>query len=379
MINDSREYADEDSPYVNARDDLDVDADDLKKRRKKWHRANDEAREELDEEKNNIEWPEADVAQAYALGIEIPAPTVLCRVDGQALLYRGLANVIFGDGSAGKSSLAIAAAGNEIAQGRHVYCVDFELNLNIWLWRLGALGLMPEQNGEFFHYLEVRKGKRPPAILRDDAVLSVMDSMTGALDAYGYEMNDASGIESVYRRAIDPFTDAGLAALVIDHPGHGDKTRPMNSIRKINRVQGAMYRMVAVEGRPLAKGRTGESLLYMFKDNAGGLGIPRGSIAGKFVMASSEDGTDIRCQIVNGTDLATLSDVAAQTPMARKKQQVIAALQHHGELNATKVREYAKGKLDLVQAALDELASEGVIQHEKRGKGTYYTLSDGAK
>ncbi len=322
------------------------------------------------------EWPEADVAAAFARGIEAPVPSVLQRADGRALLYRGLPNVIFGEGGIGKSWLANWAAAQEIVQGHHVYVVDYELNLNVWLSRLVNVGLTPEQIAPYLHYLDVRTGMKPPAELHDDSTLVVVDSLSGAIESYGLEPNDTNSIEAVYRQVVDPFTAADMAALVIDHVGHSDKSRPMNSIRKINRVQGAMYRMEPVAGRPLGRGQIGELLLYLFKDNAGGTDMPKGAVAARFVMASAEEGTDVRCQLVGGNDLATLSAVAQQSPMARKKQDILRVLQHYGELNRSDVRKHAKGKSDFVNTALDELVKEGEVFREHRGNADYFRYAE---
>ncbi len=260
-------------------------------------RIEQEARQIVAEGSTNDEWPETDLADVFARGIELPVPGVLARTDGRCLLYRGLPNVIFGDASAGKTSLAIATAAEEIRQGRHVYAVDYETNVNVWVSRLLALGLTPDEIVARLHYLNVHGGGRPPKTVNPDASLTVIDSMTSALDALGAEPNDTTGIESVYRQVIDPFTDAGVAVLLIDHVGHADKSRPMNSIRKTGRVQGAMYRMSVVPQRPFGRGRTGEAVLELHKDNMGGVELPKGAEAGRFVMESTDGGTNVRCRV----------------------------------------------------------------------------------
>jgi hypothetical protein len=321
------------------------------------------------------EWPELDLAEVYAEGVELPNPEVVPRVDGQCLLYAGLPNCIFGDAGSGKTALAQSAAAVEIRAQRHVYLVDYETHIKVWLARFRALGLDDGEVVQYFHYFDVGRGERPPAP-HPESRLVIIDSLTAAIDAGGFDPNDAQGIEAIYRQAVTPFTRAGLAALVIDHVGHADKTRPMNSVRKTGIVQGAMYRMEVIKGMQFGRGRLGEALLYLHKDNMGGVDAAKGDIVAKFVMGSTDGGTKVTCKLVAGNDMATLATIAAgvENTMDRRKAKILDVLADGSELTKSAIKIKTGGKTDGVNTAIAELVSEGLLTQERRGNADYLRL-----
>ncbi len=151
-----------------------------------------------DIESQGEQWPAVDLLEIFAEGIEPISPSMLEREDGQFLLYAGMSNCIFGDAGHGKSALAQWSVSKEIKAGRPVVVLDYELNVRIWIVRLLALGCTQEQIQEHLVYLDVRAGKRPPAA-PEGARLMVLDSLTAAIEAGGWEINDPRGIEAVYR------------------------------------------------------------------------------------------------------------------------------------------------------------------------------------
>jgi hypothetical protein len=258
-----------------------------------------------DIEAEGEQWPQVDLLEVFAEGIEPISPSMLEREDGQFLLYAGMSNCIFGDAGHGKSALAQWAVSKEIKAGRPVVVVDYELNVRIWIGRLLALGCTQEQILGSLVYLDVRAGKRPPAP-PEGARLMVLDSLTAAIEAGGWEINDPRGIEAVYRHMINPYTDEKMAALVIDHVGHGDKKRPMNSVRKTGIVQGAMYLVEVIPGMEFGRNRVGQSQIILHKDNMGGIYASRGDTVARFMMASTEGGRKIGCKLLNPDDAATV-------------------------------------------------------------------------
>jgi hypothetical protein len=337
--------------------------------------ARHDARKAVARMTTGVEWPELDLADVYAEGVELPNPEVMPRIDGQCLLYAGLPNCIFGDAGSGKTALAQSAAEVEIRAQRHVYLVDYETHVKVWLARFRALGLTDAEVVEYFHYFDVAQGERPPTPAPESRLV-IIDSLTAAIDAGGYDPNDAQGIEAVYRQAVTPFTRAGLAALVIDHVGHADKTRPMNSVRKTGIVQGAMYRMEVIKGMQFGRDRLGEALLYLHKDNMGGVDAAKGDIVAKFVMGSTHGGTKVTCKLVAGNDLATLSNIArgVENTNDQRKSKILDALADGRELTRSAIKSTIGGKTEAVNIAIDELVADGILVHERRGNGDHFWL-----
>ena len=343
-----------------------------------------EAQRQLAEEQAEGEvWPEADVAAIFAEGLEPDRPLALARSDGAFLVYRGIANVIFGEGGSGKSALLMWASAQEIRAGHPVYVVDYEQTAKKWIDRLVNLGLSQDEITARFSYRDGRKGKRPPKSIEKNAFV-VIDSLSAAIESFGLDPNDANSIEMVYRRVVDPFLDADAALVLIDHPGHADKTRPMNSIRKINIIQGAIYRVERVETRPFGRGRTGEALVKLFKDNTGGIGVARNGIVAVFAMTSNEHGRAMVCAL-RPPDLSTLYAVAESTPKKGPKRaaaadcqaEIMDALRLTGVDMTTKELKLATGRgNDTLKAALEALVTARKVTR-RTVKGTHhYGLPD---
>ncbi len=240
-------------------------------------------------------WPELDLAEIYAGGINPPLPTITDRGDGTGLFYPALPNVVFGESGAGKTAMTQWIAAQEVLAGRHVYHVDYETNAYVWLTRFRSLGIPDEMVMTQYHYYNLSEGQRPPKRFHPSAQVAIIDSLTSAIAATGADPNAMDGVEQAYRQMINPFTRAGLAAVIIDHVGHGDKKRMVNSTRKKGIVQGAIYRVEGVEGFPFGRGKQGMSALHLFKDNMGGTGKSIEEVVTTFNMSSDEDGRSMQC------------------------------------------------------------------------------------
>ncbi len=309
------------------------------------------------------EWPEEDMDALFDGGLDILEPDVFQRTDGGFMFYTGLPNCIFGDASAGKTALMQYAAYQEIRDGRHVYLVDYETNPKVWAIRLSALGLTRQDITTRFHYLKVHEGQRPPANFHPSARLAIIDSLTAAVEAGGHEANDAQGIEAVYRQAVHPFTQAGLAAVIIDHVGHADKARPMNSIRKIGIVQGAMYHVEVVPTAKFGVGRQGQSLIRLFKDNMGGTKTAKGEVLARFTLSSPPGGVPVTCSL-DSADLTTLAiaHAVAQDTDARKAGEIYEFLARGDAATRSAIRNAVGGHLDTIGRALALLIDQGHVK-----------------
>ncbi len=327
-------------------------------------------------------WPVMNLDAIFERGIQVPVPTVVAISDGGGLFYPSLPNVIFGDPSAGKTALVQHAAAEELREGRAVYVVDYETHAESWLTRLLALGLTREQIVGKLHYLAVHEGLRPPTEFDPTARLVIIDSLSSVIDTTGGDSNSIEGVEAAYRQVVSPFTRAGLAAVIIDHVGNGDKSRPMGSIRKTGLVQGAMYRIAQDEGMKFGRGRTGSSTLSLHKDNPGGTGAAKGTPVARFIMESQDDGDVIHCQINPVTVQAAWMEaaMAAADGSVKAKQRMTLALQESGVAGLTKtdLRNASKAEGPVFESAMADLITGGVIvKHKPKGARSERWYLDG--
>ena len=327
-------------------------------------------------------WGRMDLSAIYAEGLEIQEPTIVRRSDGKGLFYGGLPNVIFGDPSAGKTAFVQHCAAEELRAGRAVYVVDYETNVTMWLTRLLALGLTRDQIEGRLYYLRVHEGIRPPAEFDPTAQLVIIDSLSSVIDNTGGDSNSIEGVEAAYRQIINPFTHAGLAAIIIDHVGNGDKSRPMGSIRKTGLVQGVMYKVAQDEGMNFGRGRTGSSTLSLHKDNPGGTGAAKGTPVARFIMESQDDGDVIHCQInpVTVQEAWMEAAMAAADGSVKAKQRMTLALQESGVAGLTKtdLRNASKAEGPVFESAMADLITGGVIvKHKPKGARSERWYLDG--
>jgi hypothetical protein len=308
-------------------------------------------------------WGRIDLGDIYAKGLRVPDPTVVRRSDGKCLFYEGLPNVVFGDPSAGKTAFLQYAAAEEMKAGHAVYVVDYETNPILWLFRMRALGLSDELVAEKLYYLNLSDGYRPPTEFDPTARLVIIDSLSSVVSATAGDSNAVEGIEAAYRQVVLPFTRDGMAAVLIDHLGNGDKGRPMGSMRKTGIVQGAMYKMETDQGQKFARGKVGSSTISLYKDNAGGTGGSKGEAVARFVMDSTQ--ALMRCEVAPISTGETLAEMAANTQDATvlAKQRIFDALKEDegSGLTKTEMKNVAKCNYDVFTRAFADLVEGQTI------------------
>lgn len=236
-----------------------------------------------------------------------PVPDVLTMINGSGLLYRGEMNMTWGLASAGKSWLAYLAIIQQVKLGRHAILLDYENGRRRIRSRLRMLGLSADEVAEYVHVYLGETGmvpiKRMPIAL-DQVGIVVTDSCTGALAAMDLDAKSTGDIETFARRNVTPFTEAGAAVLVLDHVTHdADKhDRPINSVHKLNRVQGGAYQVENVV--PFTPGGAGWSWIRLWKDNSGGVEQIRGENVGRLTIDATDE-KNVRVMI--DTDTKSLS------------------------------------------------------------------------
>ena len=220
-----------------------------------------------------------DVAAAMRGEVPTITPTILTRTDGQALIYHGLLHWLMGDPGKGKTWIEILAAAEVITNGGKVLMLDWEGNRRIIGDRFAALGLTPEQIADGLHYW------RPPRLdrhlvadladrVRDEAIdLCCYDGVAKALARNDYDEDRAPDVLGWLELAVHPITEAGAAALVLDHlkkDKEGAGLWPRGSGAKQGEVSGAAWKVTPRVA--FSRRKAGHFDLIQAKDREGFVG-----------------------------------------------------------------------------------------------------------
>ena len=182
--------------------------------------------------------------------------------------------------------MVLSPVRDELDAGNHVVYVDFEDDESSVVGRLLALSVKPVLIDEGFHYI------RPEGPLagrsRDDLdevlhtfspTLAICDGVTEAMSLHGLDPNKNADIAVFNGPLIKPLTDAGAAAVSLDHvvKNGDDRGRyALGGVHKLNAVSGAGY--ILTNRHPFGVGLTGRSTLTDRQGPPGaaapGLGLP---------------------------------------------------------------------------------------------------------
>lgn len=204
-------------------------------------------------------------------------PTILTRLDGQAIIYADQLNWIFGDSGSGKTWLALLAAAQMIDQGLHVLWVHYEDPSPATVFRrLKLLGLDRDAVVERFHYWDPKGEQFNVWGLLDAA--RATDAAHTFLDSIGESMN-ASGVNEDSDIEVGPWlvggprhlVNEGIGVTVIDHAikntKGSNKLHPSGSKRKRAAVTGVAILVEAVRSPTVTS--DGMMILTCGKDRHG--------------------------------------------------------------------------------------------------------------
>jgi hypothetical protein len=237
-----------------------------------------------------------------------PIPTILTTESGNSLLYPTEFNMLWGKASAGKSWLTALAILQQVRAGKHAVILDYENGRPRIRNRLRQVGLTMKEINQFVHVFISQIGGVPIHRLRfpvDEVGVVVIDSMTGALRAMDLDSLRGDDIEMFNQRLVVPFKEAGAAVLALDHVTKNgesdDRDRPINSVHKINMIQGTGHEVKNVVA--FAPGTPGWSYIRLWKDNGGGTDKVVGENIGRLVVDGSHD----RVRISISTDVDSIA------------------------------------------------------------------------
>ena len=227
--------------------------------------------------------------------------SLLARVDGVCLLYAGRQHSFTGETESLKTWAALAVVAQELQAGHRVVIVDFEdAAETVVLDRLHrALRIPVATLLERLDYVRPSEALASivarsdlEALVAKSPSLVIFDGVTEGMALHNLDPNKGPEVARFTQLVSRPFTDAGAAVVLVDHPVKDSSTRgryAAGSAHKLNQVDGAAY---VFELITLARrGGTGSSRLSIAKDRPGAVrGACEGKAAAVFVLESSADG-----------------------------------------------------------------------------------------
>lgn len=323
-------------------------------------------------------WDMVDVEALISAGLEDePAPNVLFRNDGPALLYRGKVNSMHGTAEACKGWLTLEACRQEIAGEHAVLYIDFEDSPTSILRRLRLLGVSDDAMIEYFSYVHPEQSLTDKTRLNlerslwnSEADFVVIDGITQAISNQGGSSNDNDSVAQFFNALPRKCSETGAAVLMIDHiPKDSSNTRfAIGGMTKLAAVDGATYYADLTE--PFGVGMSGVMQLTVTKDRPG-LVRPYG---GKPDSNNSQPIATVQLESDAATGLVTVTVGApegARDLVPERMLQIYAYVKEQSELDSlhcskTNLFSAVKGNREVFDKAFDKLVAGGWLVFEKR-------------
>ena len=227
-------------------------------------------------------WEPVDLSDVLDGDWTPPAPSLMQRDDGHALLYPGMVHTFQGESESGKSMLAQAVAAETLQAGGRVLYLDFESDRGTVAQRLLLLGATREQILQRFDYMNPDEDPTTPrslaypswlAILNTEYALAVVDGVNESLSVFGRKLLDNDDITAwgrAFPRQLAKST--GAAVVCIDHVTKSKDGRGRYAIggqAKLAYLTGASYTVEPEDY--LAPGKVGALSIRVGKDRPGGV------------------------------------------------------------------------------------------------------------
>jgi hypothetical protein len=296
---------------------------------------------------------------------DVPPPGPLrYLVDG--VVPAGFPSLLYGDGGAAKSMLAMSLAtavaggaqdwlGHEIENCPAVYA-DFELDEQEQRRRAGRLarGCIMEGIPEDLYYVSAvgeKTGKFLTALLElceeNGIGFAVLDSLGMALQG---DPNSSSDVIAFHKRNLDPFRKAGITALIVDHQGKtgvGERyqaKRAIGSVFKENCTRSVLQIEPHERGKGLLRVKVRQT-----KTNFGEMTAPFG-----VQLEFSEEKIVVERYALEAEELAK-----ERTPNLREK--ILLALAS-GPAFPKEISDATESGYQSVKNAISQLRREGLVE-----------------
>lgn len=230
-----------------------------------------------DDDDEPSSWEPVDLGPVLRGEVTEPAPSMLQRADGKALIYPGKLHGLHADSESGKTWLALVLAAERMQAGETVMYLDFEDTASGIIERLRALDVEDDVIREHFIYLgpddppsDSRIAHLTSTARGQGVTVAILDSVTQAMNLLGLSLYNNDDYAKFVQRLVRPLARTGAAVLLLDHVTKDPQDRPrgpIGGVHKLNCIDGAVYSLT--NSRPFGRNRTGMSVVKVEKDRPG--------------------------------------------------------------------------------------------------------------
>lgn len=333
-------------------------------------------------------WEALDIDPYLTGQVQTVDPTVLEREDGQALLYPGRLNMLYGPSEAAKSWLSMFTCVQLIQRGERVLYLDFEDEPVNALERMQLLGASYDDLRTSFKYVrpeepiadmqrnkwggerKTEKGELNQKLFNalldaHDPSLIVADGMTVLYGLHGLDSNDSVQTDIITTWLKKLTRNGRSTVIIVDHTAKDPQrgSYPIGSQHKVSMVQGTLLQTYPV--RQPMRGDVGEVELIVLKDRPGKVRAAseksgeKAQLAARMVMDSRVEGqTKITLQTPD-----TVSSAKPKTSPEATQQEVHLQHQRAAE-RAEQIDAENRRVLDMFSGDLEVELSRAEITQE---------------
>jgi len=325
-------------------------------------------------------WQPLDLRAILDGNYQPTAPNLLNRNDGQALLYTGKINSLFGESGSGKTWVALLGCAQAIWNGAGAIFIDLEDSPVSVSERLMLLGVTRDELYTRFAYIRPSDPSAhgivdelahvETAIAAIGATIVVIDSLGEAMSLDAVKPNEDDAVAWWHLRVARRLAALGPAVILLDHivkSRDAPELFAIGSQRKRAAIDGHALRVDLLE--PFSRDKGGRLKLTSAKDRHGT--FSRGQVVGEMTFAVTPNGLD--SQLVSPVGRDSTGSVFRPTALMERISRWLE--DHHGAWSQNEVEKNVSGKGAAKRTALQLLVDEDYVTQEPAARGYNYRFA----
>jgi hypothetical protein len=286
---------------------------------------------------------------------------------GHNLIYPGLRHVFSGPQESAKTLAAYVIGLNIIrTTGNQILLLDFEMGPRGAKRRWRDCGATDHELNNNILYLAPdtpAKLERIEILVAINPTLVIIDAAAGAFDNEDLDDNKRSDAEKWRKLYVDPFFDAGIATIVLDHVVKNVESRSKYTIGSERKTGGGEVHIGFDTIKPVKRGSTGIYKMTLHKDREGHHN--RGHFYDLHI-ASNPETHQLDCEFRP----VELADPDTGWLPTIYMERVSAYLHEHGTCSRTHLCDNVEGGTDYVRQAIDALKRHGYLTESKGSRNS---------